>query len=171
MRNRENTPTRITLELRTSIRTAHGPKFPITAKCGNRTMWARTGLRIAMDGGCTSLTGDGRGYRPIPGGGLRTTTAVGWGLTVVGDGGLARSMEIRSTVRSGPRLMFRSSATVVALELGLVSATVAGDRSDGCLWDRVITSIRGTDSMAHAMEFPASTGSTGVALLRCTAAI
>lgn len=47
---------------------------------------------------------------------------------MVGDGGLARFMEILSIVQSGRRPMFHSSATAVGLELGLDSVSAAGVR-------------------------------------------
>jgi hypothetical protein len=95
-------------------------------------MWARIGRHTAMVAGCMNLIGAGLGCRMIPGDGLRTTMAAGWLLMAAGVGGQARCMEIRSTVQSGRRLMFRSSASAAGLEL-VLDLDTAGAQSAGFL--------------------------------------
>ena len=134
-------------------------------------MWTRIGRHTAMVAGCMNLIGAGLGFRMIPGDGLRTTMAAGWLSMAAGVGGQARSMEIRSTVQSGRRLMFRSSASAEGSESDLDLASVVGARSAGFRWDRVIISIRGMDDLADASALPALTALTAAASHRCTAAI
>jgi len=138
-------------------------------QCGG-LMSALTGRHTAMVAGCMNLIGAGLGFRMIPGDGLRTTTAAGWWLMAAGVGGQVRCMEIRSTVQSGRRLMFRSSALAAGLESDLDLDT-AGARSAGFRWGRVIISIRGMDDLVDASALPALTALTAAASHRCTAAI
>ena len=123
---------------------------------------ALAGLLIAMAAGCMSLIGDGPGFRTIPGAGLRITTAAGWMLTAVGDGGLVRLTDIRTTVRSGRRLMFRSLDGAVVSDLDS-----AGAQSAGCRLDLVTFSIPGGAVGAEASAMPVSASTTAAALLRC----
>ena len=116
-RYRGGTPTTTTSEPKISTTTAPGRKFRITVQCGGQRKPTRTGLRIAMATGCTSLIGDGPGFRTMTGAGRRITTAAGCMLTEVGDGGPVRLTDIRSTVRSGRRLMFRSSDAAAVSDL------------------------------------------------------
>src|ERR1700689_2212125 len=91
-----------------SMATAPGRKFRITGRCGGR-MSRQVGVRIGMGAGCTNLIGDGPGWEMNRGVGLLITTVAGCMQAVAGVGGRVRLTDIRSIVRSGRQLMFRSS--------------------------------------------------------------
>src|ERR1039458_5470676 len=91
---------------------APGRKYPITVKCGGQTS-RPAGLRTAMVAGSTNHIGDGPGFLMTTGAGLLITTAAGCRSTADGVGGPVLLTDTRSTVRSGRRLMFRSSAGAV----------------------------------------------------------
>ena len=122
------------------------------------------GLRTVMGAGCTSLTGDGPGFRTIRGDGRRITTAAGCTLTAAGDGGLARLMAIRSIARSGRRRMFRSSA--LAADSGSVWVLDL-DQSAGFHWALATSSIRGGVGGAVDTGLRGSANLIAAGLLRC----
>lgn len=139
-------------------------------RCGGQ-MLTLGGRLIAMGAGSMNLIGDGPGFRMTTGAGLRITTAVGCMSMAGGDGGRDRRMVIRSTVRSGRRLMFHSLDGAAASDLELASAMVSedGDRLGGSRLDRVTIFTPGMDDMAVASEPADLANITGADLLRCTA--
>jgi hypothetical protein len=85
-------------------------------------------------------------------------------LTAVGDGGRVRLTGIRTIVRSGRQLMFRSldSDEVLESELDLASDRLAGFRLG-----RVIFSIPGGDAGAAVLVTPVSASLTVADSLHC----
>src|SRR6266852_3202934 len=152
MRHRGGAPTITMWERKISTITAHGRKSRITVQCGGQP-WRTTGLRIAMAAGCTSLIGDGPGFRMM-----------------TGAGGPVRFTGTRIIARYGRRLMFRSSGSAVVSDS---DSAMVGARSAGFPWDRVTFSIPGGAGGAGASALPTSptsTYTTVAVLLRCTAA-
>src|ERR1039457_5571171 len=145
---------------------APGRKYPITVKCGGQTS-RPAGLRTAMVAGSTNHIGDGPGFLLTTGAGLLITTGVGCRSTADGVGGPVRLTDTRSTVRSGRRLMFRSSAGVVASD----SASEAGAELAGSRWDLVtISTPGGAVGAVDASTLSGSATTTVAAVRRCTAA-
>lgn len=143
--------------------TERGQRFRIMVQCGVQRS-RRDGLHIATGVGCMSRIGAGHGFLTMIGDGRRITMAAGCMSMAVGDGGLVRRMGIRSIVRSGRRLMSRSVDLVAGSEWASASD---GDRSVGCHWDLVTSSIRGGDVGVVGMATDISVDLTEAASLPC----
>ena len=120
-----------------------------TDKSGFR-MNRMAGFRIVMGTGFGSLTTVGPGLAMSLGAGRLITTGAGCGTAIRGRGGRDRCGVAASIVRSGRRLMCRSSDSEVVGDL--VSGLVGEDGAalDGCPSGLVTASSRGGEDIAAA---------------------
>src|ERR1700734_2246770 len=156
-RPRGSIPTNITLGRKTWTPMEPGRTRRTTVRSGCR-MNRKVGLPTATATGCGSLTTAGLGSASNLGAGRLITMGAGCGTAARGRGGRDRYGVRGSIVRSGRRLMFRSSGSVVVGDLASGSGGEDGAALDGCPSGLVTDFFRGGADIAGASGWWALTG-------------